>query len=634
MDRCNQRLLMAAGMVVAIIAWSAAGCGAGEPRPAGGKAAAEKPKPPELRPGELKLSTERVVVFKDGYCLVVKRATGTPGADGELFTEQVPDAAILGSFWAVPKEGRLLGMTAGMVTTTEKTAKPALCLQHLEILKVNKGKECTVELQDKAVFKGTIREVLAEETKVPASPAAAEPAATPWASDLSRFRSSVTYSIHRPAEPAPKATATALSGSLFVLATAEGDVLLPVGQVRSLTIKGMTVTDDRTVTTEKTAKRLTFRFDQPEGQRELLIMYFCPGIRWIPTYRIELVPEEKEEKLAKLDLQAEILNECEDLVDVPVDLVVGVPNFRFKGVVSPFSLEGVLRNALQQAAPQLMGQYDGNMFSNALFSQRSGEWRRPVTQEQAPPPAPAGGSVELPAELTAAGSQDLFIYSLNKLSLPKGHRAAVPIFQATAPYRNVRTWDVHLQRRDVETAPAGTAVASPLVLSANQVWHQVELTNNTKVPWTTGAAMLMQGGRPLAQELLTYTSPGGAVRVPVTVSVDVRGTFSEKETDRQLNALKWLGWTYARIEKEATLVLDNRKGIPLDTEVACRFGGHADQASDGGAISIGSFDSTDWYDYHGHAEVNNRSLVAWSLKIEAGKTTVLKVKYHYFARQY
>ena len=43
----------------------------------------------------------------------------------------------------------------------------------------------------------------------------------------------------------------------------------------------------------------------------------------------------------------------------------------------------------------------------------------------------------------------------------------------------------------------------------------------------------------LAQELLTYTSPGGAVRVPVTVSVDTRGRQFEKETARDLRVLKW-----------------------------------------------------------------------------------------------
>ena len=64
----------------------------------------------------------------------------------------------------------------------------------------------------------------------------------------------------------------------------------------------------------------------------------------------------------------------------------------------------------------------------------------------------------------------------------------------------------------------------------------------------------MQGNQPLAQELLTYTSPKRAVRVPVTVSVDTRGTFEENETSRQPKALRWDGYDYFKIDKQAVVV--------------------------------------------------------------------------------
>ena len=41
----------------------------------------------------LSLKTEKVIVFKDGYCLVIKRGRAVTNEDGEIFTEQVPDAA-------------------------------------------------------------------------------------------------------------------------------------------------------------------------------------------------------------------------------------------------------------------------------------------------------------------------------------------------------------------------------------------------------------------------------------------------------------------------------------------------------------------------------------------------------------
>ena len=59
---------------------------------------------------ELDMKMQRVIVFKDGYSLIIKRATATTNKDGEVFTDDVPDAAVLGSFWAVPDEGRLVSM--------------------------------------------------------------------------------------------------------------------------------------------------------------------------------------------------------------------------------------------------------------------------------------------------------------------------------------------------------------------------------------------------------------------------------------------------------------------------------------------------------------------------------------------
>ena len=63
----------------------------------------------------LDLKTERVIVFKDGYALILKRGVAVTGESGEVYTDEVPDAAVLGSFWATPKEGRMTAMVAGWV---------------------------------------------------------------------------------------------------------------------------------------------------------------------------------------------------------------------------------------------------------------------------------------------------------------------------------------------------------------------------------------------------------------------------------------------------------------------------------------------------------------------------------------
>src|SRR5437879_3735338 len=60
---------------------------------------------PATRPAaELEFRTERVVVFKDGHGLIVKSGTAVADADGRALTFDVPDAAVLGCFWAVGED--------------------------------------------------------------------------------------------------------------------------------------------------------------------------------------------------------------------------------------------------------------------------------------------------------------------------------------------------------------------------------------------------------------------------------------------------------------------------------------------------------------------------------------------------
>ena len=583
----------------------------------------------EKNAAELEITTQRVIVFKDGYSLVIKRGTATTDKEGEVYTDDVPDAAVLGSFWAVPDEGRLVSMLAGWKSTKESEEKAMRCTQTVEILLANKGKQAKVELQDKTLYSGEIHEVLIDKTETLLAPAQLEfldlaGSAAPHAKLAS---SKATRLL--PVLPTAEHKLTSIAGANFVLRTDDGDVLLPVGQVRSVQTKDMKTTLAKTLTTSKKTKRLSFKFEGAEKKRALTIVYFRPGIRWIPTYRVSLTAKKEGDKgkqMANVSLQAELLNEAEDLENVPVDIVVGVPNFRFKGTPSPLVLEATMRNALAEAAPDIMG--NSSQFSNAMYTQRSGEFRRDQAQGQ----SENAVAVNLPGELTAGGAQDLFVYNLPKISLGKSERIAVPIFTTDVPYKDIYTWDVHLTKQDNAAAPSGSDKQSPLVLSKNEVWHQIVLTNTTNLPWTTGAAMLMQGNQPLSQELLTYTPPKDEVRVPVTVSVDTRGTITEKEVGRELKALQWEGYNYARIDKELKLDLCNNKAIEIDAEITLHLGGKVDEVTHDGEVVLTGFNAADWVQYQGHPAVNNSSQVTWKGHLKPGDKLEPTVRYHFFTR--
>ena len=521
----------------------------------------------------LELTTQKVITFKNGYSLVIKSGSAITSKNCEIYTDQVPDAAVLGSFWATASEGHLKSMYVGWSKTPETVTKRVKCSNKMEILQVNQGKQATVTLQCKTILRGKI---------------------------------------------------FVLEGPHFVLETQEGCVLLDVSQVALITIDKMQIDIDKTTTKER-SKILTFQFERPGEKRKITLMYFRPGIRWIPTYRIQL--QNAKTKTATITLQAEIINEAEDFIDVPFDIVVGVPNFRFQQTVSPLILESTLRNAIQQASPQLAQQMGQNL-SNALFTQRTSEFRRHINQQ----PSSESSNLQVPEELAAAGTQDLFVYNLPKLKIAKSGRAAVHIFTAQVPYHDIYTWDLYIQRKDIAMAPSGKGIQSPLVLSQNKIWHQIELTNTTIFPWTTGAALIMQNNQPLAQELLTYTPVKNVVRVPVTVSVDTRGGFVETETKRTLKALYWDNYYYAEIHNQIKLDLLNNKNLPIDIEITLHFGGKADKASLEGDIGLQAYSAADWEYYRGSTAVNNSSTVHWKTSIQPGETFQPTVWYHYYTR--
>lgn len=441
----------------------------------------------------LGVSTEKVIIFKDGYCMFVKRVQGATDSAGKAVIEKVPPAMVLGSFWLIPEKG-----------------------------------------------------------------------ATPVATARQRIIPGRSQS------------------------EAEKSLLLEFGP------------------------------DAANRNVELTLIYFAPGIRWIPTYRISL----GDDGQADMIMQAEIINEAEDLSSVSADLVVGVPNFRFKDVVSPLSLEARLRNTLQQAAPQLMSQ----SYSTVLMSQRVADI--PYSSDT----GTGSGAPELPSELAGGESQDLFIFNIPRLSLKMGERAAIPVNSASVPFRHLYTWDVQLTRSGVEAVPAAGKFSSPVKLLKNEVWHQIEWTNTTAAPWTTGAALVMDGYLPVAQELLTYTAVGAENRLPLTVAVDIRGTYEEEEIGRDLKAIHFDKHNYVRISKKGTLSVTNHKKENVDLLITCQFGGNATKASDAGEIKVTDFKNEDWGTFRGSSALTGHSRIDWALTLKPGETKKVSCEYFYYAR--
>ena len=578
--------------------------------------------------GELTLETERVVIFKDGYSLFVRRATATADAEGNVHTFEVPDAAVLGSFWAFSKDKKLVGMKAQFVTEQNKRDEVASCITILELLRANKGRLVSLGLGDDKSLSGVIVDVLDREAP------SRLPGASPSVPVQPRGRAPHFPGQQPPRQPSHVEHEVVRHGGTLVVVkgTPQGNIILPVSQVKTISALELVTTMTRSFESQTTRKRLQFEMGagaagKPVG---LSLVYFTPGLRWIPTYRLSGELKDKGD----LALQAEVLNEVMDLDGVAADMVVGVPHFKFGKVISPLSLEAQMRNVLQQAAPQLMGQSAG--FSNAYFHSRAGERQGPG----------GAGRIDIAPELAAAGSGDLFVYSIPKLTLAKGGRATMPLWQSTVPLSHVYTLDLALGRdaRGGKTYVQYKARwqdhrnrrqqpnQSPLDLAEFQVWHQFQLTNDGDVPWTTGAALTMRDHLPLGQDMLTYTSIGAKALLPLTVAVDVCAGYDEEETKREPDAVRWDGNRYARITKTATINVCNYRTKPSKMQIKLGLGGKVLEVSDEGAIKINDFRAEDWTNNGYAGRINNHSDVEWTLELKPGETKDVTIKYEFFIR--
>jgi hypothetical protein len=553
----------------------------------------------EGRAGALTLKTDRVVVFKDGHALLVKQAEAVADSRGATFTEEVPESAVLGTFWAWSDRGPALrSMRAEWRDQEVEREERGTCTDPASILEANPGKRVTVELENSSVT-GTV-------VTIPVSVSSAPP-------PPSTRSASYEYAA------LPVAVAQPLGQVIALTVPERGTVVLAGKDIRRVTGADLALDCKRKVRAVEKRKRLTLDFGAEAAGKSISvrIVYFTPGLRWVPTYRLETTKGGE----GKLALQAELVNELEDIRGAPFDLVVGVPNFRFREVASPLTLEGMVRNALAQAAPSLMGRM--NNMSNAMFSQRAGEWRGSSNDEEVstvPQIPDFGGSAESP---------DFFIHSLAAMDLPKGSRAVVPLWSDDVQTRDLYTLDMQVRRdpNSSDTVQYGSSMgsmgsASPLRLARAEVWHQLELKNETKYPWTTGPVLMMRGHVPQAQELLTYTPRGGSMLVPLTIATDVRVLHEEVEVERKQDALESKRGRYASIRKKGTLTLSNPRGERTPLRIRLSTGGKVEQISGGGRVKVDDFRTEDWGDSN-LAAINSHSEVEWTLTLEPGERKTL-----------
>lgn len=564
-----------------------------------------------------RMPVRELTVFKDGHAFVMHRGTLPTDANGNVAMDYLP-APVLGTFWPfADQEGaKLRGVTAGKRRVTlERTP-----LTIPELIEANLGAEVV------------ITEVSSGQETAPLS----------YPAKIIRLTEQSVEELERNAPP-DSGDMLPKKGDVVLLETMQGTKAIPIARIQDVAFKEPPT---KLLGYHEYRNLLTLNLDwwerKPPKTAEVGLMYVQRGVRWIPNYKISV----DGKGTATIQFQATLLNELTDLEDVTCHLVVGVPSFRFKDMVDPISLQQGLAQLSSFFHEQNGAQGQFQMLYNSIMTQSVRVPDGPSRPTTADPVGNLGPDLDSGPE----GVEDLHFFTILHITLRKGERMVVPIAEFTIPYEDVYVLDVPIAPPADVRRGFGDRQRDELArqLAGPKVMHNLRLTNTSQYPLTTAPALICRGGNVVAQSLMTYTSKGNSVDLPVTMAVDVKVVKSDREKERAPNAVRFDDYWYMRVDLEGSISLTNYRKEPVKLEVKRHVLGNVTKATqdgkfeklnvfeDDGMNVPGRFDYPCWWGWYGWpywwGRLNGASRISWETTLGAGRTAQLDYQWHYFWR--
>lgn len=334
------------------------------------------------------------------------------------------------------------------------------------------------------------------------------------------------------------------------------------------------------------------------------------GIRWIPAYRVEVKGEPIKE--AKIELEANIINELADFKDSEMYFVVGVPHFLFQDIASPLSIN----TAFAGVSSYFRVEKDRNAYSNAVMSQVMSISNRDIRPQTYDNPSPTIAENE---QISSFSAEQLFLYKTDQISLKKNERASLRLFSLTVPCSEIFEWTIS-DAADVQTRyVSGNYNQQPTQPAfqdlSSKIWYALKLKNTTGMPWTTAPALSFREWKPLGQDMLKFTPTGGEEILRVTPATEVIGTNNLVEKSRVKETMRWNGseYDFDLVTIEGTLKLKNIKKQPVAVSITRNLVGEIISATDNGEIVKEGLNLQ---------SVNPNSTVKWNLTLPTGEKEI------------
>jgi len=550
------------------------------------------------------MPVKEITIFKDGHAFVLHEGKMPAGTDGNVTIDYLP-RPVIGTFWAYSADAN--AKLSGVVSHKRVVPVKRTALTIPELIEGNVGAKVRITEAGLAAYETTILGIPTRSTEELSS---AGPPGSP--------------------EKLPQ------RGSIVLLKFEGGVKAVPISRIQEVTF----LDEPRLqLAGEQFRDMMTLKLDwgrrRPAQTAEVGMVYVQRGVRWIPNYRIDIDGKGN----ATVKLQATIINELADVEDIKAHLVIGVPKFAFENTPDPISLQQTVAQLSRHFRPDSQAAY---AFSNMIMTQAE----MPVRRAHVPD---SGDTLDLGPDVAGSGrNEDLYIFTLEHVTLKKGQRMVVPMAEYKLEYRDVFVLDLPFgpppEVRHNLNSQQQTQLAQ--LFYSPKVMHKIRFDNDAECPLTTAPALILRQGRIIAQGMMTYTAVGASSDLELTAAVDISVEKLDKETDRIPNAVKWDNYSYARSNLSGTINLTNRCSDTVKLEIRRSVLGHIDSAGHDGSIEHlgrhegGWMDPSSrpfwwgWYNWpYWWYHFNAVGRVEWECELKPGKSIELEYKWHYFWRR-
>ncbi|MEI8203766.1 MAG: hypothetical protein WCH34_12170 [Bacteroidota bacterium] len=341
-------------------------------------------------------------------------------------------------------------------------------------------------------------------------------------------------------------------------------------------------------------------FNKKPDETRLRMVYMQTGIQWMPSYFIKII----DDKELQIEMKALVENYSESIEDADLTLTVGNPQFYWGKMTDPITL-GYLSNIFEQKPTAINNtryQYQNyNAYAAQDISVADGFASIPAFEES--------------STYTTEGEKtnDLYMYSIGKVSLLKNTKTSFEIFAQKVTYKDV--YEVNVS--DVVNYITNRYIANDPEARVD-VFHSLRLTNKTSNPFTTAPAFVLnEKQQPLAQDIIKYTSVGGDVSVQLSKAGDVVVKNQEEEIKKMENFKKVGRNYYNKVTIKGTISISNQQKKTIDLRIKKSLTAEVLEASDNGK----SKKSGKYY------SLNPYSDISWEIPIKENEKKTVTYQY-------